>query len=216
MPYRGRRVRRGRRAPARKRMGYRKRYAKRNPVHTFTEVVEASAVYSNTGGVWSCNFNTIPQASNYSTLYKQFCIKKLQVICLPNFGAVDPALLTSGQETARLAFAVDDTPSLQVPATELDVITANGAKIVTGTKKIVINCRPKPDVLMNTGKGAALAATRVRGNVWLNTDSADVGNSGTGIEHYGIRYWCSSGPVSISLAQFSVYFKITFSLRDAA
>lgn len=214
MAFRGRR-RMARRAPARKRMGYRKRYPRRNPVHTFTEMISASDVYTGTGGVWTCKFTDIPQASNYSNLYKQFCIKKFQVILLPNYGAVDPAFIASAAQTARLAFAVDDTPSLNVPTSELDVITANGAKVVVGPKKTVITCRPKPNIL-TVSKGPGVIATRIRGPVWLNTDALEVNNSGTNVDHFGIRYWCSTGPLSVGSAQYSVYYKITFALRDAA
>lgn len=203
------------RAPMRKRRAYRKRARTANPV--FTEMLEASAVTTGSGGIFSCKFTDLPQNSAYSVLYKQFCIKKLQVILLPNFGEVDPALLASGQNTTRFSFAVDDTPNLLPPVSEIDVLASNGAKVVMGTKKIVINCRPKPSIQSTFGKfGSTNVATRVRGNVWLNTDSAQVSGSGTGVDHFGIRWWSSTGPIAINTAQYSVYYKITVALRDAA
>lgn len=211
---RGRRV--AKRAPARKRMGYRKRYPRRSTNPTFTEMLEVSPIQTNTGGRFTCRFLDLPQNSNYSVLYKQFCIKKLQVILLPNFGAVDPALLTSGMNTSRFTFAVNDTPSTVNPVSEVDVLASNGAKVVLGSKKIVINCRPKPDILNPTGKDAALFATRIRGATWLNTDSGQVVNTGTGIDHGSISWWCSNAPFSTPITQFNVYYKITFSLRDPA
>lgn len=211
---------RRRRSPMRKRKQarkqYRKRYARRNYNPTFTELLESNPVQTNTGGRFTCRFVDLPQASNYSVLYKQFCIKKLQVILIPNFGEVDPALLTSGMNTSRFTFAVNDTPATKNPVSEVDVMASNGAKVVMGNKKIVINCYPKPDLLNPTGKDANLFALRTRNAVWLNTDSGQVTNSGTTIDHGSISYWCSNAPFSTQITQFSVYYKITFSLRDPA
>lgn len=208
--------RRGRRAPARKRMGYRKRYPRHTNSPVFTEILEVSPIQTNTGGQFTCRFSDLPQASNYSVLYKQFAIKKLQVILLPNFGAVDPALVASGMNTSRFTFAINDTPSTLPPVSEIDVLASNGSKVVMGNKKIVITCRPKPDILNPTGKSAANFATRIRALTWLNTDSNQVGNSGTGIDHGSISWWCSNAPFSTQITQFSVYYKITFALRDPA
>lgn len=182
---------------------------------TFTEMVEASDIQVNAGGIFSVKFNSLPQATQYSSLYKQFCIKKLQVILLPNYGATDPSLIVSGTQNFRLAFAVDDTPSLNVPSSELDVITANGSKVVVGQKKIVINCKPKPDLSI-LAPGIGYVAMRQRSAVWLNTDATEVGNSGTGLTHYGIRYWVTGGPISPAYSAFKTFFKVTIGLRDPA
>lgn len=213
--YRRRPAYRKKRAAARRQ----RRYRKASPKYpTFTETIEAGFVQVGNGGLWQTQFNSLPQNVPYSQLYKQFCIKKLQVILLPSYNSADAALLTSGTELARLAFAIDDTPSVQVPTSELDVITANGSKIVSAAKKIVINCRPKPD-LMAVGDikpTPAHVATRIRGNVWLNTDNSAVTNSGTAVPHGSIRYWLSGAPMSLAYTQFTVYYKVTFSLRDPA
>lgn len=215
MLYRRRPAYRKKRAAAKRQRRYRK-MAPKYP--TFTETIEAGSVQVGTGGVWKTQFNSLPQNVPYSQLYKQFCIKKLQVILLPSFTGADSALLTSGTEMARLAFAIDDTPSVLTPTSELDVITANGSKIVSAGRKVVINCRPKPD-LMSVGDNQPQpvhVATRIRGNVWLNTDNSAVNNSGTAVPHGSIRYWVSGAPLSLAYTQFTVYYKVTFSLRDPA
>lgn len=183
---------------------------------TFTEMLEASAVTVNSGGIWQCKFTDLPQAAQYSNLYKQFCIKKLQVILLPDFTSADASTLLSGTQMPRLAFAIDDTPNVNAPANELDVLTSNGSKVIVAGNKAVITCYPKPNIAPLVGAYGAYVATRTRGPVWLNTDAAEVAFSGTGLPHGGIRYWLSGAPLSPPYVQYSVYYKITFALRDPA
>lgn len=212
--------RRRRQAAQRKRKAGMKRraYRRRTPIHTFTELFEAGTVQVGTGGTWKVAFNSLPQASQYSNLFKQFCIKRFQVMLLPTFNSNDPSLVVSGTEMPRLAYAINDSPMLQDPINELSVLTSNGAKVITAGHKTTITCVPKPDIYSAAlGKPDPVpVATRWRGNVWLNTDAAEVGFSGTSVQHSGISYWLSGGPLSIPYTQYNVYYKLTVALRDPA
>lgn len=185
----------------------------------FSEVLSAGNISTNAGGQFICNFASVPQAANYSVLYKQFCIKKLEVMILPrlnSFDANNAALTGTAYWQPRIAYAIDDTPSTSNPGSELDVLQCNGAKVVALTgKKVTISCRPKPSIGSQDMVNGGNVSTRIRGPVWLNTDSVDVSYSGVNVGHGAIRYWISANPLFTEM-QFDVYFKITFQLRDAA
>ena len=111
--YGRRRVRRGNRKP-----WHMRRRSKRTSSVTFTEMISAGGLVVNQGGIFTTRFADLPQASNYASLYKQFCIKRLQAIVVPRFNSFDPNTLGGGGSLAtswvqpRLTYAVNDTPAL--------------------------------------------------------------------------------------------------------
>lgn len=192
----------------------------RSSSRTFTEVLDGGSLSSNAGGTFKVNFNSIPQAASYAKLYRQFCIRKLQVMLLPLYtdAEMNTALGTLDYQATRVAFSISDTPMLTVPASELDVLTQNGARVVIGHKKILITCWPKPDltevvpgIITNT-----YAAVRQRKSVWLNTDTAGQAYDGQDVLHGGISYWVSNNLANMGVPVFKVYFKVTFAMRDPA
>lgn len=213
------------RAPMRRYRGRNRGAAQRRRVagtatRTFTEVLDAGEINSNAGGTFKVQFDSIPQYQEYSKLYRQFCIKKLQVMLLPLYtdAEINTGLGTLNYQATRIAWAVNDTPQLTTPGSELDVLEDNGAKVVLGHKKINISCWPKPDltmvspgVLTNTYVGV-----RQRKAVWLNTDSPGQAYSGVDISHGGISYWVSNNLANMPVPVFKVYYKVTFSMRDPA
>lgn len=183
---------------------------------TYTEVLQAGDVQTNTGGVFLCRFMDIPQNASYSNLYKQFCIKKLQVMLLPKFTEYTAgAPAANFLQVPRLVYSVDDTPGLQAPTNEISVLTDNGAKVLSMKNKITLTCYPKPNIASIDLAATAAVATRQRKAVWLNTQSGDVTNSGETVQHGGIRYYISGNPL-FNEYQYDVYYKITFQMRDPA
>lgn len=222
---RGRRVFRGRglkRLPPRSRAGGRaaRRRVAGGAARTFTEVLDAGEINSNSGGTFKVQFDSIPQYQEYSKLYRQFCIKKLQVMLLPLYtdAEINTGLGTLNYQATRIAFAVNDTPQLTTPGSELDVLEDNGAKVVLGHKKININCWPKPDLTMTSPGLVAnqYVAVRNRKAMWLNTDAPGQAYSGVDISHGGISYWVSNNLANMPVPVFKVYYKVTFGLRDPA
>lgn len=202
---------------------FRKRQAIRRQAvssRTFTEVLDAGELDSNSGGTFKVQFDSIPQYQEYSKLYRQFCIKKLQVMLLPIYtdAEINTALGTLNYQATRVAFAVNDTPQLTTPVNELAVLEDNGAKIVLGHRKITMNCWPKPDLTM-TSPGIvsnSYVGVRQRKAVWLNTDAPGQAYSGVSISHGGISYWVTNQPANMPVPVFKVYYKVTFAMRDPA
>lgn len=183
---------------------------------TYTELVDAGEVQNNAGGVFLCRFADIPQRTSYSTLYKQFCIKKLQVLLLPKFTeryAGDPT--NNFLQVPRIAYSIDDSPATTIPASEIDVLTDNGCKVKEMKNKITLTCYPKPTVASIDLSSATAVATRQRKQIWFNTTSNDVTNDGTLVQHGGIRYYISANP-AFNNYEYNVYYRITFQMRDPA
>lgn len=211
---RGRRMRKGK-----KRTTWRpRRRQARVYSQTYTELVSAGNIQANAGGQFVCRFNDIPQAGQYAALYKQFCIKKLQVMLLPRLNSYDAnttASVGTSYWAPRLTYSVDDTPATTIPAAELDVLTDNGAKVISLTDKRTLTCYPKPSIaVMNVNDGAQVA-TRQRKAVWLNTNNVDTQLNGQNVQHHGIRYWLTANPLYNEFF-FDVYYRITFQMRDPA
>lgn len=185
---------------------------------TYTEVLPAGNIQCNAGGVFVVRFADIPQASNYMTLYKQFCIKKLQVMLLPRLNSYD-ANTTLSVATSywvpRISYSIDDTPLVVAPANETSVLTDNGCKILTLDKKRSITCYPKPNIASVDPTIGTAVATRQRKTIWLNTSNPEVGNPGDMVQHGAIRYWVAANPLYNDY-QFDVYYKVTFQMRDPA
>lgn len=206
--------RRGRKAWGRKRN-------LRTSSHTFTEMVSAGGLVVNQGGIFSTRFSDLPQANNYASLYKQFCIKKLQAIIVPRFNSFDPNTLGGGGSLAtswvqpRLTYAINDTPALTVPATELDVLTDNGCKIrLLNSKPIKINMTPKPEQL-SSDLGGHPVVTRQQKLLWFNTNNPQVGFDGVNVVHHGAQYFLSGNP-SRTDYMFDLFYKVTIGVRDPA
>lgn len=188
-------------------------------VRTFTECFQAAPLVINTGGVLKCRMNDIPQVARYSALYSQFAIRKMKVVLLPKYGQAEPnaalvGLTAIDYQTGRFAFAINDTPGRRPPASELDVLTDNGARVVMGSKKIVITCYPKPDVGETELATGAAVASRSRALKWFNFFTPELDATGQQVEHGAISWWLSNNPALGALDAFDVYIYVTFSVRD--
>ena len=223
MPYR-RRARKSNR-PLRRRRNARARRARMfNPKPMFTEtykqVIGALSapvrLNANQGGTLKVQMSDLPQLDQYRGLYQKYRILKAQFICLATYDTTS-ADVNAAQYNAtlggaagnagmsRIVFAVNDTPNPPAVASETQVLTQNGCKIVTGKGKIVITCRPVPEVL--DANGVILTQ---RGK-FINFDG--------GVDecpHYGINWWHTSPQFAGSTINpwYEVYVKLTFQLAD--
>lgn len=207
-----------RRGRARKPWFMRKRKSNiRTMSHTFTEVFNNGNIPVNAGGTFYTTFSSIPQAAYYANLYKQFCIKKLEVTLMPRVNSFDPN--TAGGTglsfwEPRIAYSIADTPNVINPTAEGDVLTDNGVKLRSLSKPLKITCYPKPSVGLTNIDGAPVAV-RQRKAMWFNQRNNEVGNDGWSVPHGSIRYWISANPL-LGDYQFDVYYKVTFAVRDPA
>lgn len=231
-------------------MAFKRRFAKKRRVvrrrrttrpqlnATYTEMVDAGYIQSNMGALASVSFSSIPQHEAYGVLWRQFCIRKLQIVIIPEWNSYDanqasynasPSLDLSGGlmnlalggaiapafGSPRLAYAPVFTANAGNPANEISVLSNNRAKLITLGRGIVkINCRPVA-ALGQTNLNAALLESEAvsKRNQWLSCGSGD------NVLHRGIQVYCSqynSGAVSPTdnrpIAR--IYYKVTFSLRD--
>lgn len=206
----------------RRKYGARKfmRQRKLSDMRTFTECLSAGPINTNNGGVFKTRITDIPQHADYARLYSQFCIRKLKVVLLPRYGSSEPNAALAGLtavdiQNTRIAFSIDDTPARLNPANEIDVLSNNGAKVVTGHKKVTITCWPRPDLAMFDTNSGAVPAVNTKKSVWLNFNNPETGNNGETIQHGGISYWVTGSSALASYDCYDAYFYVTFSVRDA-
>lgn len=188
-----------------------------NPAPIFTEsfaLPKTGGQYTmdpNAGGVLSVSMDQMPQLNQYSALYQKYRILKAKFICIPTYNSaaadINSELPAGAMTTAglsRIVFAVNDSPALPAPVNENAVLVDNGCKIVCGSPKLTMSCRPVPDTLDSNGNRfttrgkyqnfSAINATHF-GITWWHTQPVAPGGAG-----YGIPYL--------------VYVKLTFQLSD--
>lgn len=229
-----RRRRVGRRAPVRRygRLGRGARLVRAyNPMPSFVETYTATTPIMITPGTASgiafkVKIDDIPQVTQYANLYKQYRINWARVMLIPrlNSASADPnsaiqnALVappTQWWGMGRIAYAIQDSPNVTVPASEQEVLQCNGAKVKAFRTKWSCSFKPVPDVALATTAGAA-AYTRSRFRQWFNFDtSTGLGN----IEHGAVTAFITL-PGNVPAGEepfqqiYEVYWKVSFSLRD--
>lgn len=174
------------------------------------------------GAAFKIRFTDIPQWQQYEQLYTQYRINWVKVMLLPqydttssdanaaNYNATVPAPHVG---MARIVYAVQDSPNVQVPANEDDVLQDNGAKIKAIRSKWSCSFKPVPDVTQQTAVGQIY--TRQKYRQWFNIDRALVGNNP---EHGAVAAYISLpgslAPNPTTTITYHVYYKVNFSLRD--
>lgn len=186
-----------------------------NPVPTFTETFIGNPILfnqtspGNSTGLIQNSFNQIPQVADYTALYNQYCIKRITAIFVPAYNVADTNIPASATpvDAPRFVYAIQDSAQQTAPTVESDVLQDNGAKIRMFTKPVKVSWRPKPAVADAIVAGGFVANTR-RGLQWLTT-------AVTSVAHNGLAYsFTNAVPIAGTPTLASVYFKVTFSLRD--
>ena len=182
-----------------------------NPQPVFTETYALTSLPSSAGGVLKFSMDQVPQLTQYNTLYQKYRILKARVLLYPEFNSFDQnqaennaALSRSTFGLSRIAWAINDSPDLAAPTSELDVLKDNGCKIRTITDRgVKLHCSPVPNVEDANG-------------VQMTFRKKFVNFGSPNIAHSGISYWISQlttgtpGTENVTLA----YVKLTFQLSD--
>lgn len=186
-----------------------------NPVPTFTETFIGNPILfnqtsaGNSTGLIQNSLNQLPQVAEYTALYNQYCIKRITAIFVPAYNVADTNIPLSATpvDAPRMVYAIQDSAQQVAPSVESDVLQDNGCKIRMFTKPIKVSWRPKPAVADAVVAGGFVANTR-RGLQWLTT-------AATTVAHNGLAYsFTNSVPIAGTPTLASVYFKVTFALKD--
>lgn len=183
-----------------------------NPTPTFVETYNFGTIATGPG-IFQVRISDIPQIADYVNLYNQYRINWVKVTLLPRHNSYDPSsyLATGrGNQMPRIAWAINDTPALQPPANEQDVLTDNGAKVKPIVTMWTQSFKPRPDKFTGDAAGGAGVAVREKFNQWLSFAPLQGNNP----FHNGISYYISSAVQGSDAPQFDVYYKVSFSLRD--
>lgn len=222
-----RRVRRARKLRPRRKLAVVRPLRASNPQPIFTEMYELTSaagpgyqVLPNTGNVFRFNIDHIPQLAQYANLYQKYRILRASILVLPEYSLSEQnqaeensAQSRSSFGQSRMALAVNTSPAVPAPATELDVLKDNGAFVRSLTPNgIRASCRPVPNVSVDSNQAGVGAQSITLRKKFLNL-AAQNGN----IDHYGISWWLTQlGAVAASATKNIgiVYVKLTFQLSD--
>lgn len=175
----------------------------------------AAAPYTlapNSGGQIAVSMDNIPQLAQYSSLYQKYRILKAKFICIPTHNTasadINSELAPGGLQQvglSRIVYAVNDSPNqVAAIANEQQVLVDNGCKIICGSPKFTMSCRPVPNTEDTSGVRMTL------GRKYINFGSPNV-------SHFGIT-WYHTQPVIPPNSGFGVpylvYVKLTFQLAD--
>lgn len=208
---------------ARKRMGISRQLMKPGEP-TFTETFKVARqnvvvpIGGGTGSVFKVRFNDIPQWLQYNNLYTQYRINWIKVMLIPQYNtdssdynaaesnAIIPAPYAG---MARIVYAIQNSPNVQAPAAEDDVLQENGCKIKAFKSKWSCSFKPVPDVTQSTATGQIY--TRQKFRQWFNIDTLTTGNNP---EHGAVTTFISLPGGGTGSITYFAYFKVNFTLRD--
>lgn len=196
-----------------------------NPQPVFTETWSAGqlTVPSSTGilaGQFNMAYNSLPQASHYTNLYRQFRILRNTWILVPRFNSVDPNGLSTvpSYSAARFVYAINDTAGQTNPANEIAVLQSNGSRLVSATDGKIVRISHVPVSNLNISTTALTNSFMNKKRVWLNT--ANVNNTGSAetVLHFGVTWFLTAPANSPSgdLIVYDVYCKTTVQFKDPA
>lgn len=194
-------------------MALRPRY---NATPTFTETFKMTTLNGSstgvTAGLLQTCLNYVPQVTDYTALYNQYCIRSVQFILIPSYDSYDSTngtALPAGITAPRLVYAINDSAQQPTPTTELDVLTDNGAKIRMLDRPVRIRCRPVAQVGMSASTGGFVSESKR--NRWLSTANPEILHTGVS---FAISQTIPSTLADPNIPIATLYAKVTFSLRD--
>lgn len=193
-----------------------------NPRPVFTETCRVNIIdtapampyqlRSNQLGQIRFQMDMLPQLAQYSALYQKYRILKVQYLMLGTYNTQASDLNSAQSNVAsnvsygmgRIAHVIQSSPSVPLPTTEDDVLTCNGAKIITGKPKFTITHRPVPDLLDANGNRLSMKSP------FLQFET-----SGFNIPHGAVNWsYILPGANQVFDPFYAVYAKVTFQLSD--
>lgn len=182
----------------------------------FTETFVKPVIAPNTGAVMTFNINEIPQLAQYNTLYQKYRILKASVLLVPQYvgSEQNAAEYNAGNSVyahgqGRMVWAVNDSPGVTAPASELDVLKDNGCKVRPVKSMLRMGCRPVPLYEDNNGILITLKKN------WINFQTGP--SAPADPKHFGLSYWYSQpslGTTAQTNNDLIPYVKLTFQLAD--
>lgn len=224
MPITRRRFRPKRRIPRNKMFRRRPVYRRRGPskIHYFKRTVKisdvtasynsATGVSTQIAGAYVLSLDTLPNYTEFTTLYDQYMIKGVKLSFVPSASAYMNNTLSGSPNPlgwSRFHSAIDWDDST-TPANENVILQYSTLKTTPGWKQHSRYFRPKvrQAAVIDTTTGAMRAVTANR-SPWLDCDSPDV-------EHYGLKVFCAA-PVNTTVSTsitYSVYATVYVAMKN--
>lgn len=213
----------GRRVAIRPTRPMRAMISRTNPTPTFVETFLKETINVVSGiqylDAWKLRISDIPQIADYTNLYNQYRINWVKHILIPAYDMTSAdanqaaANLGSGvlgyAGQARFAYAIQNSPNVQAPANEQQVLEDNGAKIVTLKSKFSMAHKPVPDIAEFSNAGGTTVYTKQKYKQFFTFTAQPAANPLHGAVQVALNLTGANLPVN-----FYHYVKVSFTLRD--
>jgi len=161
----------------------------------------SSAVIAGTG-IYRFTLADLPGYQDFTELYEQFKITKVQLRFLPIYGT--DVEVASPERLIPFAIAAN-TSALDIPTSAFnfdEILQEQGAKVTNSQRMFTMSVKPRA-YATNDG---ALASSSV--SPWLNTNG-----NGANVSHFGFKWgWETTSPTAYS--GYSVYATYTIECRN--
>lgn len=192
-----------------------------NPQPTFVETFRLQDVINVTAApyldAWKVRISDIPQIADYTALYNQYRINWVQHMLIPAYNSEEANQAGANQGSGvlgyigqpRIAYAIQDSPNVQPPATEQEVLEDNGCKIKTIHNVFKVSHKPVPDVAVFSNAAGQTVYTKQKYKQFFNFTAVPANNPLHGAVQVAI-----TSPGFNSSHPMAHYVKVSFTLRD--
>lgn len=212
----------GRPAFARKRLRLARPPAIRQPVHYFKRTCKISditasfnsvgGVSTNIAGTYALSLDSIPNHTEFTSLYDQYMIKGIKLSFVPSGNSA--IYSTASGSTAAIGFSrlhtVLDYDDSAVPANENEMLQYSTLRTTPGWKTHSRYFKPKVQFsVADNDVIGTVASAAPRGNVWLDCANPT-------IDHLGLKVWCSApvNTVTSTAITYSVYATLYMAFKQ--
>lgn len=189
---------------------------------TFVETFRLLDVISTTAApyldAWKVRISDIPQIAQYQTLYNQYRINWVQHMLIPNYNSEEANQALANSATPgfpyvgqpRIAYSIQNTPNVQPPATEQDVLEDNGCKLKVMKGIFKVAHKPVPDIAQFSNAAGATVYTKEKYKQFFNFTAVPANNPLYG----AVQVALTLPGGGAGYMNMSHYVKISFTLRD--
>lgn len=132
------------------------------------------------------NLSQVPQFTEFTQLYDQYCIKGVKFELIPQFDSANVALTTS-QNVINQNYSCIDYDDVSVPSGLDTLLQYQNVQRCPSTR--IMKRYIKPKVATQVYSTALTTNYSSKSNVWLDCTQPDT-------EHYGVKFGFTGGPIT--------------------
>lgn len=183
-------------------------FKRRYVVANITATTSGAGIRSDAAGAMSFNLNSLPNSSEFTTLFDQYKIMKVRLRFIPFGDSVNlPISTMSGSNGlvspgGPLVTAIDYDDSV-VPGSAADLLQYQASRVTPIPKPLSMTIKPK---FATEVYRSAIATGYGARSGWLDTTNSDV-------PHYGVKYYMNAPSALSSSFTYQVWAEVYLALK---